>query len=178
MGINVLIIISVVMLFIIFLIVLFNSRGKLLILDIKITEAEKELDSLYEIKKELLFSICKKIDELAQKELFSNIEELNNENLDSFELSNLLNSIENKLINEMSMRKAFVPDDEDSILFSSLESASIDCKSVEKYYNDTADKFNKLLRRFPSNIIGKMKDYKNADKYTYEEEEMFEILKD
>ena len=178
MDIYILIGISILVISVIFFIILFSYRSKYLIYDIKIEEAMNELEVLYEIKKKTLSSICDKVSAIVDKELFPNIEEIGSEEIGNFELSKKLEEIETKLSEEMNLRRAFVPDEELTILFTSLEDISTDCNSVEQYYNDNAICFNSLLKKFPSNIVGKVKDYNFRSTYAYEKEEMFEILKD
>jgi len=178
MDFGILIIVSVIVIVVLFFILLFNYRGKFIVLDIKITEAEKELSTLLEMKRQMLISVCEKVDTIVEKDLFPDVDELKSEELNSFVLSKLLISMENRLLTEMNMRKAFVPDEELSGMFLSLDNISVDCESVEEYYNDNSEIFNRLLRRFPSNIVGKFNDYVIKEIYSHEEEEMFEILKD
>jgi len=178
MELYILIGISIIVVTVIFFIVLFNYRNKYVIYDIKVESSSNELQVLYETKKQLLTSICNKVEEVVDKDVVPNIDEMGFEELSKFEFSKTLSDMENKLLEEMNLRRAFVPDEELASLFNFLEDVSVDCTSVEKYYNDNAIYFNKMLKKFPSNIVGKFKHYDIKDTYDYEKEEMFEILKD
>jgi Uncharacterized conserved protein len=178
MELYVLIGISLIVVTVIFFITIFNYRNKYVIYDIKLDSSSNELDVLYVTKKQLITSIVSRVGEVVDKELVPNIDEVVSEDLSRFELSKILNDMESKLLEEMTLRRAFVPDEELAGLFTSLEDISIDCTSVEQYYNDNASYFNKLLKKFPSNIVGKFKRHDVKEMYDYEKEEMFEILKD
>ena len=99
------------------------------------------------------------------------------EKLDNFELNKELSIFDKTVVELTDYNKEIVFDDNEEEVFENLIKTNIDRLAIEKYYNDNATKFNKLLDKFPSSIISKFRDYSKKDLFNNKKEEIFEILK-
>ena len=152
-----------------------NIKNKFNNFIIKIKEAEVNIDALLEKRKELLLQADKLIFELNNEEKITCL--TNFENLDNFELNELLNKADNEFKDLIENKKAFIPSEDQTNLISNLELSNIDCKACELYYNDNVIIVNDLLEKIPYKLVGKICKYTKYDLYTWKEEEIFEILK-
>ena len=161
---------------IIFTLLLVNGY-KLKALSIKIEEAEKNASEILKDKYNLLTSIDSIMKSKNKEDLFKDLESIDIEKLDNFELNKELSKFDKTVVELTDYNKEIVFDDNEEEVFENLIKTNIDRLAIEKYYNDNATKFNKLLDKIPSSIISKFRDYSKKDLFNNKKEEIFEILK-
>lgn len=144
---------------------------------IKISEAEENINMLLNKKLELLIRINKFIEEKKAESKLVGIEKIEHKNLNNFELNTELDKFNKKIIEITDYSKEIVFEDNELSVIEELSQINIECLAAEKYYNDNVVLYNKLVKCFPSNIVGKICKYKIKDFYSNEKEEIFEILK-
>ena len=146
---------------------------------VKIEEAEDNLSIYLDKEKDLIeraIPVIKK--ELKLEEFLPELEGYDKEKMNLFQLNKILSHSYNELMATI--------DDNEKLLKSDTINKILDelCDNEEnrigtiKFYNDSVVIFNKLVRSFPSNIIGLFLGYRKKDFYNDEDKEMDEILKD
>ena len=98
------------------------------------------------------------------------------EELDSINLNKKLNEYYYKILEIVEYNVELVLSDDGSKNLKQLKKLTLELIGVEKYYNENAIIYNKLLRRFPNNIIGKMNKYSKLETYDNSKKERFEML--
>ncbi len=176
MLIYILICVLLILFTMIFIVFAINSNRFSSIL-IKINEAEENIKVLLNEKYNLLLLIKETVSNTLSKEVFNSIDEIKIEDLNSFELNNELSKFDKEVIELRDFNKDIELSEDNMKLFDDLDSIDTECVASEKYYNDNVNLFNKLINSFPSNIIAKIKRYKEKDLYSNKKEEIFEILK-
>ena len=164
-------------LFAILFVVFVINKNKYQVLLIKINESEKNINELLNKKYNLLLEIGKAISSKTNEEAFDNLENIIIDNLNSFELNAELAKFDNIVMEYSDFNKDIVFDDEELKLFDEISAVNIECLASERYFNDNSRIFNKLLTKFPSSFVGKLKRYKEKEFYLNKKEEIFEILK-
>lgn len=175
------IILAVVILVLLFLIVEVAFYNKFQIARIRISEAENNIDILLQKKLALLERTIKIIEEAndcyKEEQVLVNVIKIKNKKLNNFELNKELDKAlaEYKGLLDLDSNLGEI----ESILNINYDLTDIDndLMAAKKYYNDTIVSYNKLVRCFPSNIVGNIFKYKNKDFYSDEKQEVFEILK-
>jgi len=168
-------IIFIILFIIILLFILNNNKLKRLI--IKIKEAENNIDMILTEKYTILSKIDKSIKDKSNTDFFNGLYKTNIEDVDSFELNKILSKYDNAVIELSDYNKDLEYDDEDIADFERLNNINIDRLATEKFYNDNVVIYNKLIYKFPINIISKFKKYNKKELFSNEKEEIFEILK-
>ena len=72
---------------------------------------------------------------------------------------------------------AYIPDEVIGEKIKELEDIELDLEATKRFYNDNSNIFNDLIDRFPSKIIGRKRGYDFKYLYSFDKEELFEILK-
>lgn len=173
-----LLVIGVILIFIIsVLLVLFIiNYNNYQIAIIKISEAEENIKLLLNKKMELIIRIRNLLEDKNKQIKFDDFDKLSKK-LNSFELNKELSKY-NKMINEVTYyNKEIKLSEEDKNILDELNDINIELEGNERYYNDNVIIYNKLIKCFPSNIVGRLFKYKVKDFYSKEKEEIFEILK-
>ena len=172
------IILSVVGVLILIIFTLFIIRGnKLKVINLKITEAEKDVSEILKDKYNLLCSVDSIMKNKGKEDLFKELEGINLEKLSNIDLNKELAKFDKLVLEVTDYNKEIVYDETEEEIFDKLNKTNINRLAIEKYYNDNATLFNKLLDKFPSGIISKVKKYKEKELFSNEKEEIFEILK-
>ena len=166
-----------VILLIITIILLVVNNNRFKEAKVKISTAEENIDILLKKKLELLIDINKSIKKKVKENELSSVEELKDNSLDNFELEKELAKYDKVMLELTNFNIDIKYDKKELALFDEFSDTSIECLATEKYYNDNVITYNKLINLFPSNIIAKMKHYKNKPSFVFEKEEIFEILK-
>lgn len=164
--------------FLIGIYIFLSYKNKICFLQIKIDVAEKSIDSLMDKNLDLLKKSCKRLDDLTEEDLFEEAQTLERNDYSSFEFNKKLSSLQRDFEEEVTYRKNFIPDEETINLFQDLRITHLECEASQDFYNDTVSSYNNLLNKFPVNIIGKMLKCCKKELYSFEEEEVFEILKE
>lgn len=160
------------------IIINYNSYQKCIV---RISEAENNIDMLLDKLEEQLsrtLPVIKEIDSKFEDEkAIINLTKLKNKKLTNFELDKELNECRFAL-QELIDSSAILLDNEQLIgIKYDITDAVNDLTAAKKYYNDYVVSYNKLIKCFPSNIVGKLWHYKLKNFYSNEKQEMFEILK-
>ncbi len=167
----------VVIITVIFIVVLVNNN-KFHMLNIKINEAEENINLLLNEKYDLLNKIGKIVKKEANDDFFDSLNNLKVDEISKMELNKELAKYDSKITELTDYNKDIKFDNDEQKLFLDLEDIEIECSADKKYYNDNVEIYNRLVSRFPSSIIAKFKKLKIKDLYTDEKEEIFEIMKD
>ena len=132
---------------------------------IRINEVESNIDTILRKRFDLLnksIGIIKSSnDELNDKDVLKEINELRSKKLSSFELDRLLY----ESINEFHLYKDTIPElkNNESLMKIDLgiNESEIEITALRKYYNDIITEYNKSVKVFPNMIVSKICDYKN-----------------
>ena len=168
-----LIILTIVIILTIISSIIYNLNDKLNYYKLRIDKAEKqieeELDNRYEIVKEIQktiekttkkeFKIYKDLDELKDKQTISTIEYDNLLN----ELVNLIYLIENDYP-KINKKQEF----KDTL--TRLNESNTIIIAAKSFYNQSNTEINNLLKKFPTNILGKIKGISILPNYYIEED--------
>lgn len=155
------------------------KSDKLNIYNIKIQEAEKEIETLLEKKLSLLSDLQTRFSDSASEEepkFLYNLEK-SNETENEFKLNAILNKAYKELKDFLDDKRSFIPDDETKNALDDLYQIDIECKATKNYYNDNCVILNNKIKKFPNNLISKLKGISKKELYNDPVEEEFEILK-
>ena len=174
-----LIIIGVILLIIILITIsIISCRSNLNISNIKITEAEKNIDSILNKKIKNLNKIKPIIlEEIDEKNFLDDIEDFNIDENGYFESNSLLADYYSELITVIDENEKLLNNEEIEKILEKLKDENVELKATIKYYNDSANKFNKKIEKFPNNIYKMILGYKKKELFKDETREEFEILK-
>ncbi len=175
------IIFTCIVIILLFLIVEVAYYNQFQIARIRISESENNIDILLQKKLVLLERVIKIIEDANPKykeeQILANVIKLKSKKVNNFELNRELDKAlaEYKGLLDLDSSLGNI----ESIININYDLIDIDNDLVaaKKYYNDTIVSYNKLIRCFPSNIVGSLSRYKSKDFYSEEKEEVFEILK-
>ena len=165
------------LLFLILLILFIVKANKLKLMNYKIKEAEKDVTDILNEKYNKLGNINNIMKTKNKEDLFKDLETLEIDKLNNFELNKELAKFDKIIIELTDYNKEIVFDDQEEESFDKLAKININRLAIEKYYNDNVTIFNKAIEKFPSNIIAKFKKYDEKELFSNEKEEIFEILK-
>lgn len=116
--------------------------------------------------------------ELKLKEFLNEANEINEEELNSFELNDSLNDISKILFKAIDDNDKLYKSNALVKILKKYNDNEIDLVGTIKFYNDTLVDYNHLILSFPSNIIRHLFGYKSREFYSHEKRETFEILKE
>lgn len=139
-----------------------NTYNKYQNLIIRINEVEANIDTVLRKRFDLLNKSINIIKANCEDvgDVLGNIVKLRSRKLSNFDLDRHLYDA----INEFNSFKDNYPSLKECSNFMkislSLEDTEIEISALRKYYNDTITDYNKLLRNFPSNIVGKISRHK------------------
>ena len=129
---------------------------------IRINEAESFIDTTLRKRFDLLnksIDIIKAVTK-TKKDVLASIKDLKSVKLSNFELDRKLY----EAINEFNGFKESNEELKNNESFLKVDLGLIESEAeivaARKYYNDIITDYNKLIRRFPSNIVGKLSGYK------------------
>ncbi len=129
---------------------------------IKINEVESKIDDSLREKFDIILKLNNVIKEIIKtnKTLVDDISKIRDENISSFEIDRKLVEAINK-VNFVKSKYDEVDSNEEIIkLTYQIEDIDESLKAFKKFYNETITNYNKLIRLFPYNIIGKILKYK------------------
>lgn len=145
-------------------IAIYNKFQELLI---KTNEVEANIDTTLRKRFDLLNKSINiiKANTLTENEVLELIIKLRSRKLSNFELDRQLY----EAINEFNTYKESFPIlmEKDSFIKinNSLNESENEIIALRKYYNDTITEFNKLIKKFPSNIVAKFSKFKEKKYY-------------
>lgn len=163
--------------FILLIIVIYYNKFQFSV--VKIEEAEANIEIYLNKKLELIkrcIPIIKK--ELKKKEFLNEVDEVNVEILNHFELNSTLNEISKKLFKIIDEHDKLYKSEALINIITEYNDNEIELTGTIKFYNDTVVDYNYLIITFPSNLIRHVFGFKKKDFYAHEKREIFEILKE
>ena len=161
MTIHFIIVLIIVILFALF-IVYSTTYNKFQDYIIKINEVESKIDDSLREKFDIILKLNNIIKEIIKtnKTLVDDISKLKDEAISSFEMDRKLVDAINK-VNFVKSKYDEVDSNEEIIkLTYEIDDIDESLKAFKKYYNETISNYNKLIRIFPYNLIGKILKYK------------------
>lgn len=128
---------------------------------IRINESEAFIDTTLRKRFDLLNKSIEIIKaNTKEKEVLTVIEELKTMKLSNFDLDRKLY----EALNEFDRYKEEIEELKNSETFIKIELGLFESESeivaARKYYNDIITDYNKMVRRFPSNVVAKLSNYK------------------
>lgn len=141
--------------------------NKFQVLSIKTNEAEANIDTVLRKRFDLLNKSIKiiKANTDVDKNILDLIVKLRSKKISNFDLDRQLY----EAINEFEYYKEVYPElnDIDSFkkICNSLNESEYEITALRKYYNDIITEYNKMIRKFPSIIVGKVLHYKEKKYY-------------
>ena len=160
MTIHIIIILIIIILFIIGFTYI-NTYNKYQDYIIKINEVESKIDDALRDKFDIILKLNGIIKEKikTKKELVDDLSNLKDENISSFDMDRKLVDALNK-VNFVKENYNELNNDEEVIkLMYNIEDLDESLRACKKYYNEIIIEYNKLIRKFPYNIVGKMLKY-------------------
>lgn len=140
----------------------YNAFQKYLI---KINEVEGTIDISLRSRFDLLGKAATFIKEKLDKEVMKGLEDIKSDELTSFELERKLVALTKEFYDlKISNRDLSKADNFTNLDFSLRENEAA-IEGYILYYNECISKYNKLVRMFPSNIVGKISKYKEKTYY-------------
>ena len=148
-------------------IIFINQYNKFQDLLIRLNEASTSIETILSKRFDLLNKsikvIKKNIDH--QEEVLPKISKSRSQKLNIFELDNILkDSIEEFQLYGENYDKLKDNKDYTKIEINIMESES-EIVALKKYYDDIADKYNSLRKKFPANIVAYVYKYKEKNKF-------------
>lgn len=146
---------------------------------IKISEAENNIDIYLQKKLDFLTRVVPLLKE-ELKEQSEDIEKvllLKSKKLNNFELNKQLEKTMHEFRELLDLNASLSKVQTITEIKNDLDENEDDLEAAKRYYNDNVTNYNKLIKSFPSNLVGWFLHYKHKDFYADEKEEMFEILK-
>lgn len=129
---------------------------------IRVNEAEANIDTVLRKRFDLLnksINIIKSNTDI-EGEVLESIVKLRSRKLSNFELDRQLYDA----INELNFYKenflSLTENETFMKILVSLDETEIEIAALRKYYNDIITDYNKLIRNFPSNVVGKFSKHK------------------
>ena len=144
-----------------------NTYNKFQNLIIRINEAETNIDTLLRKRFDLLNKSINIIkgNITTEEEVLGLIVKLRSRKLSNFDLDRQLY----EAINEFNYYKENNPElnESDSFvkIYISLNESEHEMTALRKYYNDIITEYNKLIRKFPSNLVALISKYKEKTYY-------------
>ena len=160
MTIHVIIITIIILLFIVGFIYV-TTHNKFQDYIIKINEVEGKIDDSLREKFDIILNLNNMIKEKikTKKVLVDDISKLKDENISSFDMDRKLIDAMNKVTFVKEKYPEVEGDEEIIKLIYSIEDIDESLRACKKYYNETISEYNKLIRKIPYNIIGKILKY-------------------
>lgn len=129
---------------------------------IRINEVESKIDNALREKYDILLKINNIVKERikTKKNIVDDLEKLKNEDKSSFEIYRILVDCYNKLDFIRKQYKEVSASDDINKLFYKINDLDEALNAYIKFYNENITNYNKLIRKFPYNIIGIILKYK------------------
>ncbi len=175
MNYQIILIVITVISFLLLVFVIFKNKYNFAV--VKIEEAEDNLLVYLDKEKDLIeraIPVIKK--ELKYDEYLSELDDYNKDTMNLFQLNKVLSHSYNELMSTIDDNDKLLKSDTINKILSDLNSNEENRIGTIKFYNDSVVYFNKLVKSFPSNIVGLLCRYKKKDFYTDEEKEINEII--
>lgn len=129
---------------------------------IKINEVESKIDDVLRLKFDHIIEMNNIIKEgiKTDKAIVDDISKVKSDEISSFELERKLAKALNKINFVKEQFKELNSNEKLNKLTYEIEDYDESLQAYKKYYNENIVEYNKLIRKFPFNIIGKILKYK------------------
>lgn len=129
---------------------------------IRINEAEANIDSTLRKRFDLLAKSIgiMKVTLENKEDVLTNLETLKSKKLTNFELDRSLYTSINEFHVLLETYPELKTNEEIMKIMVSISESEIEISALRKYYNDIITDYNKLVRTFPSNVVGAFSKYK------------------
>ncbi len=134
---------------------------------IRINEAELRIDNNLREKYDILnkcVSLIKNVTELDDK-AFTNLAKLKTRKISNFELDRVLVDIYTEFVTIYEKNKELRDNDEIYKCNKQLELIDEELVTLRNYYNNNITHYNKMIKKIPTNIVAKIKKYKERTFY-------------
>lgn len=134
---------------------------------IRINEAELRIDNNLREKYDILnkcISLIKNIIELDDK-AFTNLSKLKARKISNFELDRILVDSYTEFLTIYEKNKDLRDNDEIYKCNKQLELIDEELVTLRNYYNNNINNYNKMIKKIPTNIVAKIKKYKEKTFY-------------
>ena len=160
MSIHIIIILIVIILFSVGFIYV-NTYNKFQDYIIKINEVEGKIDDYLREKFDIILKLNNNIKEKikTKKELVDDLSNLKEEEISSFDMDRKLVEAMNKVNFVKENYTTLDNDAEVSKLLYDIDDIDESLRACKKFYNETITEYNKLIRKIPYNIVGKILKY-------------------
>ena len=175
MNYQIILIIITVISFLLLIFVIFKNKFNFAV--VKIEEAEDNLLIYLDKEKDLIeraIPVIKK--ELKYDDYLSELDEYNKDTMNLFQLNKILSHCYNELMSTIDDNDKLLKSDTINKILIELNANEENRIGTIKFYNDSVVYFNKLIKSFPSNIVGLLCRYKKKDFYSDEDKEINEII--
>ncbi len=134
-------------------------RDKFIFLNIKINNVEEKINSTLIKRKELIKEAEETIKEIVNtdKQIFEGINSLDNSSVNMMELDRKLLTYINEFYLIKDKYKKLQKDETFKKIDYSINETEDKLNAYKEYYNDTAQKYNKLIKSFPFIVVTKIK---------------------
>lgn len=152
------VIITIVVLFGVISVIYIILYNNLQAYKIKINEAESVIDELLRNKYDMLLVLKKIITEKTDidKKIFADLTKLEAQNISSFDFERELSSM-NNLIDQIKLDHEKLEDEEKFALsYEEIYKLNERLEATKSYYNRYTSLLNKLIKKFPSNILARL----------------------
>lgn len=175
------VIVTLIALFMIFIIIEISFYNKFQFLKIKISEALNNMDILFEKKFNLLercVNIIKENNKKYKEEfILDNLGKIKNKKINRFDLNRELTIALREYYALLDLDKKLANVDSLKNINEELVEIDNDLNASKKYYNDNIVLYNNLVKCFPSSIVAKIFKYNKEEFFQEEKIETLEILK-
>lgn len=157
-------IITIIILTLIYYICLYNKINESII---RIEEAESRIDNNLRDKYDLLnrsISLIRNKIELSQ-DAFKEIIKLRSRKISNFDLDRILVESYNEFLGIYEANPKLRESDEIFKVSRQLEIINEELLTLRNYYNANITNYNKMIKKFPTNIVAKIKHYKERTFY-------------
>ena len=129
---------------------------------IRINEAENNIDSTLRKRYDLLNKSIGIIETYVETkdEVFQNFQDLRSQKISNFDLDRKLYETINEFNKYKEQNQTLKSSEEFMRIEISLHESEAEITALRKYYSDIITDYNKLMRTFPSNFVGKTCKYK------------------
>ena len=127
---------------------------------IRINEAEANIDSTLRKRFDLLAKSIGIVKVTIQEDVLTKLETLKSKKLTNFELDRSLYESINEFHVLLETYPELKTNEEIMKIMVGISESEIEISALRKYYNDIITDYNKLVRTFPSNVVGAFSKYK------------------
>ena len=139
---------------------------------IKINEVESKIDDSLREKFDNIINLNNLIKDKikTKKEIVDDLSNLKNEDISSFDIDRKLTEALNK-VKFIKEKYTELDGDQDLIkILYEIDDEDESLRAYKKYYNETITEYNKLIRKIPYNIVGKI--FKYNEKTFFDKKDM------